>query len=122
MELKYTSQNRKFFFKWIFIVIVSLRSDFLFGGYNLVKEKPKVDILEHEIVPKHKILTKEETDELLKKYSIKLLNLPRIFSDDPVVEMIGARYGDVIRIIRKSETTVKEVESYRFVMKGKRVR
>lgn len=89
---------------------------------NLVKEKPKVDILLHEIVPKHKILTKEETEELLKKYSIKLLNLPRIFSDDPVVEMIGARYGDVIRITRKSETAVKEVESFRFVMKGKRVR
>ena len=88
----------------------------------MVKEKPKVDILEHEIVPKHMILTKEETDELLKKYSIKLLNLPRIFSDDPVVEMIGARYGDVIRVTRKSETTVNEVESYRFVMKGKRVR
>ncbi|MBN2154797.1 MAG: DNA-directed RNA polymerase subunit H [Candidatus Lokiarchaeota archaeon] len=88
----------------------------------MVKEKPKVDILLHEITPKHKILTKEETEELLKKYSIKLLNLPRIFSDDPVVEMIGARYGDVIKIIRKSDTTVKEVESYRFVMKGKRVR
>ncbi|TFG21460.1 MAG: DNA-directed RNA polymerase subunit H [Promethearchaeota archaeon] len=81
-----------------------------------------MDILLHEIVPKHKILTKAETEELLKKYSIKLLNLPRIFSDDPVVEMIGARYGDVIRIIRKSGTMVKEVESYRFVMKGKRVR
>ncbi len=103
-------------------MIVSLHSDFLFGGYNLVKEKPKVDILEHEIVPTHKILSKEETDELLKKFSIKLLNLPRIFSDDPVVEMIGARYGDVLKITRKSETTVKEVESYRFVMKGKRVR
>ncbi len=89
---------------------------------NLVKEKPKVDILLHEIVPKHKILTKEETEELLKKYSIKLLNLPRIFSDDPVVEMVGARYGDVLKVTRKSETTVKEVESYRFVMKGKRVK
>ena len=88
----------------------------------MVKEKPKVDILLHEIVPKHKILTKDETEDLLKKYSIKLLNLPLIFSDDPVVEMVGARYGDVIRITRKSETMVKEVESYRFVMKGKRVK
>ena len=88
----------------------------------MVKEKPKVDILLHEIVPKHRILTKDETEDLLKKYSIKLLNLPRIFSDDPVVEMVGARYGDVIRITRKSETMVKEVESYRFVMKGKRVK
>lgn len=101
---------------------LTCKSTILFLVENLVKEKPKVDILLHEIVPKHRILTKEETEELLKKYSIKLLNLPRIFSDDPVVEMIGARYGDVIRIKRKSDTMVKEVESFRFVMKGKRVR
>ncbi|MBD3350639.1 MAG: DNA-directed RNA polymerase subunit H [Candidatus Lokiarchaeota archaeon] len=86
----------------------------------MVKVKVKFDVLEHEIVPKHKILTKRETDELLKKYSIKLINLPRIYSNDPVVEMIGARYGDVIKIIRKSQTTVDTVETYRFVMKGKR--
>ncbi|MCP4762281.1 MAG: DNA-directed RNA polymerase subunit H [archaeon] len=84
------------------------------------KEKKTVDILVHEIVPKHYILTKEDTEALLNKYSIKLVNLPRIFSDDPVVEMLGARYGDVIKIIRKSETTVNEVETYRFVMKAKR--
>jgi DNA-directed RNA polymerase subunit H len=86
----------------------------------MVKEKPKIDILEHEIVPNHKIITKEETEELLKKYSIKLVNLPRIFSDDPVIEMIGARYGDVVKIKRKSQTTVDSVEAYRFVMKAKR--
>ena len=74
----------------------------------------------HEIVPKHQILTKEETDELLKKYSIKLLNLPRIFSDDPCVQMIGARFGDVIKITRKSKTMVDKIETYRFVMKAKR--
>ncbi|MHA1340723.1 MAG: DNA-directed RNA polymerase subunit H [Promethearchaeota archaeon] len=86
----------------------------------MVKEKLKIDILEHELVPKHKILTKEETEELLKKYSIKLVNLPRIFSDDPVVEMIGARYGDVIKIIRKSRTMVDTIETYRFVIRAKR--
>ena len=56
----------------------------------------------------------------MEKYSIKLVNLPRLFSDDPIVELIGARYGDVVKIIRKSETTVDFVESFRFVIKTKR--
>jgi len=86
----------------------------------MVKDKYVFDILEHELVPKHKILTKEETDELLKKYSIKLVDLPRIFSDDPVIGMIGARYGDVVKIIRKSRTTVEISETFRFVIKAKR--
>jgi DNA-directed RNA polymerase subunit H len=84
------------------------------------KEKIKLDLLKHNIVPQHKILSKHETEELMKKYSIKLVNLPRLFSDDPIVELIGARYGDVVKIVRKSETTVDFVESFRFVMKTKR--
>lgn len=86
----------------------------------MARGKPKFDVLRHEIVPKHKILTKRETDELLTKYSIKLVNLPRIFPNDPVVEMIGARYGDVIEIVRKSPTTVDKVKTYRFVMRANR--
>ncbi|MHA1729246.1 MAG: DNA-directed RNA polymerase subunit H [Promethearchaeota archaeon] len=79
-----------------------------------------MDLLQHELVPKHEILTKEETEELLEHYSIKVVNLPRIYSDDPIVKTIGARYGDVIKITRKSETTVDFVESYRFVMRKTR--
>lgn len=84
------------------------------------KEKLKIDLLIHDIVPKHKILNKEETEALLSKYSVKLVSLPKIFSDDPIVELIGARYGDVIMITRHSDTTVDTVESFRFVIKAKR--
>ncbi len=76
----------------------------------------RVDILRHELVPKHLIMSKEEVDALLDTYKIKLVQLPRISVDDPVVQMIGAKVNDVIRIERKSETSVQKSTYYRFVV------
>lgn len=82
------------------------------------KKYKKTDILKHELVPKHVILTKRETDELLERLKIKLVQLPRISLEDPVVQMLGAKINDVIKIIRKSEkTTVDHSVYYRFVVK-----
>ncbi len=78
----------------------------------------KLDVLAHELVPFHRILTKKETEEVLKRYNIELVNLPRIKETDPVCVALGARFGDVIKIIRHSPTTVETVNSYRFVVKS----
>ena len=75
----------------------------------------KVDVLAHVLVPNHSILTKKKTDQLLKDYSIRLVNLPRIFEDDPAAEALGAKEGAVIKITRKSDTIVNEIETFRFV-------
>ena len=61
-------------------------------------------ILEHEMVPKHEILKKKDAEDLLKKYGIAQENLPKIAEDDPVVQVIGAKRGDILRIVRKSPT------------------
>ncbi|MGC8665058.1 MAG: DNA-directed RNA polymerase subunit RpoH/Rpb5 C-terminal domain-containing protein, partial [Nitrososphaeria archaeon] len=45
----------------------------------------KIDILKNKYVPQHIILSKEEVDELLKKYHAKLEQLPKIRSTDPVI-------------------------------------
>ncbi len=83
-----------------------------------VKRKfKKIDITRHELVPKHVIMTKEEVDALLAKYEIKLVKLPRISIDDPVIQMLGGKVNDVIRIVRKSETSVDTSDYYRFVVK-----
>ena len=66
-------------------------------------------ILEHEMVPKHEILNKKESDELLKKYGISLDNLPKISEDDPVAQVIGAKKGNILRIVRKSLTAGEAV-------------
>ena len=52
---------------------------------------PSFDIFKHEIVPKHEILTKEELEELLKKYRIKPYQIPRLKASDPAAKMIGAK-------------------------------
>ncbi len=61
-------------------------------------------ILEHELVPKHEILSKAEVEELLKKYKTSINKLPQILVNDPVVKELGAKVGDVIKITRNSPT------------------
>ena len=82
-------------------------------------KKRKIDVLLHELVPKHLLLTKDETEELLEKYQITLLDLPQMFEKDPVAIAIGAKEGDVVKIVRDSHTTVKNISYYRFVKKEK---
>ncbi len=76
----------------------------------------KLDVLMHSLVPNHTILTKKETQQLLKDYAIRLVNLPRIFEDDPAVIALGAVEGDIIKISRKSATMVDIIDTYRFVV------
>lgn len=76
--------------------------------------KPDI-ILEHELVPKHEILKKSEVEDLLKTYKISPGQLPKIRMDDPVVQIIGAKRGDVLKITRKSKSA-GEAEYYRLVI------
>ncbi len=74
-------------------------------------------IFDHFLVPVHQILTPEEREEVLKKYRVKPYQLPRIKASDPVVRAIGAKPGDILKIIRDSPTAGKYV-SYRYVIEG----
>ena len=82
-------------------------------------KKKKIDVLLHKFVPQHLLLTKEESQELLEKYQIELTDLPQIFEKDPVAIAIGAKEGDIIRIVRDSHTTVRNIDYFRFVKKEK---
>jgi DNA-directed RNA polymerase subunit H (RpoH/RPB5) len=78
----------------IFIVIFSL-------------ERLQFNILEHQYVPNHVILTEEEKDALFKKYNIvNIKKLPDISRFDPVAQAIGMRPGDICRIERPSKTAI----------------
>ena len=71
-------------------------------------------MLEHQMVPRHDILSAEEKKALLEKMGISEKNLPRILDTDPVVELISAKPGDVIKVTRKSQTAGESVY-YRIV-------
>jgi len=75
-----------------------------------------LDIQKHHLVPKHVILNEKERGELLNKFKISTRDLPRILSSDPVVEEIGAKSEDIIKVTRKSETA-GEAAYYRLVIK-----
>ena len=85
----------------------------------ILLSKQKIDVLRHEFVPKHVLLTKEETIELLNKYKISLIDLPKVLNTDPAIFAVGGREGDVVKILRKSRTTLEEIEYYRYVTKEK---
>jgi DNA-directed RNA polymerase subunit H len=81
----------------------------------LPKTFPAFDIFEHKLVPRHEILTEKEKEHLLMQYKLQPYQLPQIKSADPAVKVIGARPGDILRVIRKSQTAGEHI-AYRYVV------
>ncbi len=78
------------------------------------------NVMEHELVPEHRLLSEEEANEVLKKLGVEREQLPKIRKKDPCVEFLERIYGDIpvgsiIKIIRKSPTA-GEVVAYRLVV------
>ncbi|MBO3799553.1 MAG: DNA-directed RNA polymerase subunit H [Thermoproteota archaeon] len=81
------------------------------------KNISKVNILDHVLVPRHRVLSTEEKEALLKKYKIKPSQLPKMLNSDPVAIAIGAKPGDIVEVVRKS-AVAGETLAYRVVVEG----
>ena len=63
--------------------------------------------IEHILIPEHRKLSKEEAEEILKKYNISKKQLPKILKKDKAIEHLDPKNGDIIEIKRESPTAGK---------------
>jgi DNA-directed RNA polymerases I, II, and III subunit RPABC1 len=76
-----------------------------------------INLVDHVAIPKHILLSESETEQVLKEYSIKKREMPRILITDPVTRYFNAKIGEVFKIIRPSETA-GSAPYYRHVVMG----
>jgi len=70
-------------------------------------ERLQFNILKHVLVPKHRVMTEEETEKVKQQYNIiNTNNFPTISRFDPVSQVLGIRPGKVFEIIRSSKTAI----------------
>lgn len=72
----------------------------LFGLENFL-----FNVSRHQFVPKHRILSKQETADFLVKFNINLKNIPTIKRDDPQAKYIGLRPRQICEITADNVTS-----------------
>ncbi len=77
----------------------------------------KFDILQHTFVPAYRKLEENEISDLLQKFNIKRVQLPKMFSSDVIAERLELKTGEVIEITRQSRTA-GESKYYRVIVDG----
>ncbi len=78
-------------------------------------EKDEVNVIGHRLVPKHGILSKKDSEDILKKYHVQAHQFPYIRLSDPVCQTLNAKLGDIVKIERKSLTSGVAI-AYRYVI------
>jgi DNA-directed RNA polymerase subunit H (RpoH/RPB5) len=97
-EIKTMNQVlNQLFLQGRFIVLLSL-------------DRLQFNILNHQYVPSHTILSDNEVDEMMKKYNVREKSqLPDISRYDPVALAIGMRPGEVCKIDRPSKSAISSL-------------
>lgn len=82
-----------------------------------ITQKQQLEIMRHNLVPTHEIISDKEQKEIMEKYNITPDQLPKILNTDPVSIFIEAQPGQIIKITRESHTA-KEAVAYRLVVES----
>jgi DNA-directed RNA polymerase subunit H len=80
------------------------------------------NVLEHELVPEHHLLSEKEAEKVLKEQKLTKDQLPKIRLGDPAIRALDAisgpvEEGMVVKIVRRSSTSGVSV-CYRLVIRG----
>ena len=80
------------------------------------------NILKHDFVPEHNLLSQEEAEAVLSKLKVTCDQLPKIRKSDAGIRVLEKicgpiEEGRIVKIIRKSETA-EEFVVYRLVTRG----
>lgn len=82
-----------------------------------LQEELMINVIDHDIVPQHILLSPEDGDNVLEKYNVKRREMPKMYNSDPIARYYNMQPGDVCKIIRPS-TRCGQYTTYRRVIKG----
>lgn len=75
------------------------------------------DIMKHYRMPEHRILSKEEEEEFMKKYKLENIEMNGVLNIlDPPVAYIGGRPNQIVKITRPSESAGVGISYKRIVV------
>jgi DNA-directed RNA polymerase subunit H (RpoH/RPB5) len=82
-----------------------------------VENELMINLIENILIPKYEILfpESEQYKEFYDQYQCKKRNIPKLYIDDPMAKYYNLKKGDIVRVIRPSETTA-ESPFYRLVI------
>jgi len=110
-------------YKFIVVEDINSKSVKIISGYSTPCEIFKISelmlcIVEHTLVPNHKVLTREEATIMREEYCANKRDMPLILTTDPVARFYNMKPDEICRIVRPSILTV-EAPFYRIVVKSK---
>ncbi len=79
------------------------------------KKKSKFKVDKHSLTPKHVKISDREKKNILELYRATLKDLPKIYKTDPAILNLDAKPGDVVKIVRESQTA-GETTFYRVIV------
>ena len=74
---------------------------------------PEKEPPSHELIPQHKLLSKEKGEEMLAQFRVSRLQIPKIRAKDAALAGMGAKAGQIVEVTRQDGSA-----NYRLVVES----